>query len=108
MAGAWRAMGPQAKEIYVIQHIEEIVGAVISSVAKIDVREVNVLDPGDGSGLASYAAAYPNAVASILTALRQTTGVDVPLILSGNAPPSGDAPPPSSTPSGLNFGRTVR
>lgn len=108
MAGAWRAMGPQAKEIYVIQHIEEIVGAVISSVAKIDVREVNVLDPGDGSGLASYAAAYPNAVASILTALRQTTGVDVPLILSGNAPPSGEAPPPSSTPSGLNFGRTVR
>jgi flotillin len=108
MAGAWRAMGPQAKEIYVIQHIEEIVGAVISSVAKIDVREVNVLDPGDGSGLASYAAAYPNTVASILTALRQTTGVDVPAILSGESSPGDSSPPPGGSPSGLNFGRSVR
>lgn len=83
MAGAWRAMGPQAKEIYVIQHLEEIIGAVIQSVEKIRVREVHVLDPGDGSGLASYASSYPHTVAAILSALRETTGVDVPAILSG-------------------------
>ncbi|MEZ4451141.1 MAG: SPFH domain-containing protein [Nannocystaceae bacterium] len=96
MAGAWRAMGPQAKEIYVIQHLEEIIGAVIESVEKIKVREVNVLDPGDGSGLASYAASYPHTVAAILTTLRETTGVDVPAILSG-----ADRPSPT-TPSGGN------
>jgi flotillin len=108
MAGAWRAMGPQAKEIYIIQHLEEIVASVIDSVEKINVREVNVLDPGDGSGLASYAAAYPNTVASILTALRQTTGVDVPAILSGESSPGDSSPPPGGSPSGLNFGRSVR
>ncbi|MCA9663175.1 MAG: flotillin family protein [Myxococcales bacterium] len=109
MAGAWRAMGPQAKEIYIIQHLEEIVASVIDSVEKINVREVNVLDPGDGSGLASYAAAYPNTVASILTALRQTTGVDVPAILSGESTSGDYSPPPGGgSTSGLTFGRSVR
>ncbi|MCB9705341.1 MAG: flotillin family protein [Myxococcales bacterium] len=114
MAGAWNSMGAQAKEIYVIQHLEELVGSVIESVEKIRVREVNVLDPGDGSGLASYAAAYPNTVAAILTALRQTTGVDVPAILAGtgqnghnggfDALAAGGAPTTTTSTTGLTFG----
>ncbi|MBL9104930.1 MAG: flotillin family protein [Myxococcales bacterium] len=80
---AWRSMGDRAKEIYVIQHLEEILGAVVDSVDKIKVREVNVLDRGDGSGIASYAASFPHTVAAVLTALRETTGVDVPAILAG-------------------------
>jgi hypothetical protein len=47
----------------------------------LDVGEVNVVDPGDGSGLANYAAAYPQAVAAILRAIGETTGVDVPRLL---------------------------
>ncbi len=81
---AWRSMGSQAKEIYVIQHLEELLAAAISSVQKIRVREVNVLDPGDGSGIASYAATFPHTVAAVLSALRETTGVDIPAILSGS------------------------
>lgn len=80
---AWKTMGDKAKEIYVIQHLEEILGAVIDNVDKIKVREVNVLDRGDGSGIASYAASFPHTVAAVLTALRETTGVDVPAILAG-------------------------
>ena len=82
---AWKSMGVHAKEIYVIQHLEELLDAVISSVQKIKVREVNVLDPGDGSGIASYAATFPHTVAAVLRALRETTGVDVPAILAGSA-----------------------
>ncbi len=104
MSDAWRTMGPQAKELYVIQHLEDIVGAVIHSVEKIRVREVNVLDPGDGSGLAGYAAAYPHTVAAILSALRETTGIDVPAILSGAAAPSPSPSPSPIGPSGLTFG----
>ena len=83
---AWRSMGPQAKEIYVIQHLEELISAVVDSVEKIKVREVNVIDPGDGSGIASYAATFPHTVAAVLTALRETTGVDIPAILAGTTP----------------------
>jgi flotillin len=80
---AWKTMGDKAKEIYVIQHLEEILSAVIDNVDKIKVREVNVLDRGDGAGIASYAASFPHTVAAVLSALRETTGIDVPAILAG-------------------------
>ena len=83
MTESWQAMGPQAKEIYVIQHLEEIIGTVVNNVDNVDIGEVNVLDQGDGSGMASYAATYPQMVASVLRSLSESTGVDVPRILSG-------------------------
>lgn len=102
-AKAWKAMGPHAREIYIIQHLEEIIETVVSNMNKIDVDEVNVLDPGDGSGLSSYAAAYPQTIAAVLSALRDTTGVDVPAILnrgfSGSGTPGNGAAhrPPSGS-----------
>ncbi|TPV94304.1 MAG: flotillin family protein [Myxococcales bacterium FL481] len=89
---AWQAMGAQAQEIWIIQHLEEIVKAIVDSVRSLDVGEVNIIDRGDGSGLASYAAAYPKTIAAVLTALRQTTGVDVPSLLTAElaaTPPNG-------------------
>jgi flotillin len=80
---AWVSMGTKAKEIYVIQHLEEIIESVVDSVDKIKVREVTVLDRGDGAGIASYAASFPHTVAAVLSALRETTGIDVPAILAG-------------------------
>ena len=83
MSEAWASMGAQARELYVVQHLEQIVGAVVTNVEGIDVREVHVIDQGDGSALASYAAAYPKMVASVMSALKDSTGVDVPAILAG-------------------------
>ena len=102
MSEAWASMGPQAKELYVIQHLEQIVGTVVSSLEDIEVKEVNVLDQGDGSALAAYAAAYPKMVASVMSAVRDTTGVDVTAILGGalSNPPS----TPTSSPSGALTG----
>src|SRR5690606_32707882 len=80
---AWNAMGENAKEIYVIQHLEEIISTVIDHMDNIDVGEVNVLDRGDGSALAAYAAAYPQTVAAVLRSLRETIGIDIPAVLAG-------------------------
>ena len=85
MGEAWKAMGSQAKEIYVIQHLEEIVATVVDQLQNVGVDEVTVLDQGDGSGMASYAATYPKMVAAVLQALGESTGVDVPSILNGKA-----------------------
>ena len=82
MSEAWTAMGPQAMEIYVIQHLEEIIGTVVDNLKSVSVGEVNVLDQGDGTGLSSYAATYPQMVAAVMRALRESTGVDVPEILN--------------------------
>ena len=81
MSEAWASMGPQAREIYVIQHLEDIVGTVVRSLQNVQVDEVNVLDQGDGSALANYAATYPKMVAAVMSSLGQSTGIDVPAIL---------------------------
>ncbi|MEM1414868.1 MAG: flotillin family protein [Myxococcota bacterium] len=85
MGEAWKSMGPQAREIYIIQHLEEIVGTVVQQLDDVVVDEVSVLDHGDGKGLASYAATYPHMVAEVLRSLAESTGVDVPKILSEGA-----------------------
>ncbi|MFW6051130.1 MAG: flotillin family protein [Myxococcota bacterium] len=83
MGEAWVAMGEQAKEIYVIQHLDQIVQTVVENLQGVKVDEVHVLDRGDGSGLSSYAATYPQMVAAVMRALHESTGVDVPAILTG-------------------------
>jgi flotillin len=85
---AWKNLGDHAKEIWVIQHLEEIVHTVVHSMKGIEVHEVAILDPGDGSGLSSYAAAYPQTVAAILRAVKDSTGVDVAAILQGDGAPA--------------------
>ena len=102
---AWNAMGDNAREIYVIQHLEEIISTVIEHMDDIDVGEVNVLDRGDGTALAAYAAAYPQTVAAVLRALRETIGIDVPAVLADDSPhggggSGGGAKPPTAKPSG--------
>jgi flotillin len=87
---AWNAMGDNAKEIYVIQHLDELVSTVIDHMDQIEVKEVHVLDRGDGSALAAYAAAYPQTIAAVLRALRETVGIDIPAVLAGeDGGPSG-------------------
>jgi flotillin len=85
MTEAWDTMGPQARELYVIQHLEQIVGAVVNSLGSLDPKEVHVLDAGDGSSVAGYAASYPKMVGAVMSALRESTGIDVPALISGNS-----------------------
>lgn len=82
MTDAWKSMGPQAKEIYIIQHLDEIIGSVVKNLDGVVVGEVNILDQGDGSGLAAYASTYPQMVSAVLRALSESTGVNVPELLA--------------------------
>jgi len=85
MTEAWKKAGTDAKDIFLIQNLETVLETVVDRVNAIEVGEVSVLDPGDGSGLATYAAAYPAMVAQVLNELEKTTGVDVIGILAPEA-----------------------
>lgn len=78
---AWASMGADAQQIWVIQNLEDIVGKVVENVQGLQVDMVSVLDRGDGEGLASYAASFPQSVAAILRSLSEVTGVNVPEVL---------------------------
>jgi len=80
---AWRKAGDDAKDIYLIQRVEQLLGMVVQSVKTTHVRSVSLLDDGRGTALASYISAYPAAVSAVLAQIQQATGVDIPAILKG-------------------------
>jgi flotillin len=86
MNKVWAEAGHRAKEIYLIQHLETIIAAVVDSVRQVQVKNVNLLDNGDGGSLPAYVGAYPAIVTGVLKELRNATGIDVPEILTGTSP----------------------
>ncbi len=79
---AWVSAGPDAKDIFLIQNLEQILRTVVDRVKAVGVDETHLLDSGDGSALATYVASYPAAVRSVLAEVSRTTGVDVVALLS--------------------------
>jgi len=96
VADAWKLAGPSAPDMFLINKLEEITRIVVDSVGQIQLGPVQLVDNGDGQTFPRFAAAYPQAVATVLRALAETTGVDVTSLLSptgggGNGKPAGTA-----------------
>jgi len=82
VADAWKAAGPSAPDMFLINKLEEITRIVVDSVGQIQLGPVQLVDGGDGQTLPRLAAAYPQAVATVLRTLAETTGVDVTALLA--------------------------
>ncbi|GAB4565510.1 MAG: flotillin family protein [Haliangiales bacterium] len=83
IAKAWSESGGQAMDMYVLQNLDDIFGQVAEAAAKMQVREVNLIDSGDGKTLPAYASSYPATVAALLSQVSSTLGIDIPAIMSG-------------------------
>jgi flotillin len=95
VADAWKKAGPSAPDMFLINKLEELTWTVVEAVSKISLGPVQLLDGGDGKAFPRFAAAYPEAVVAVLSALTQTTGVDIPALLRQERPPSPpEAPQP--------------
>ncbi len=82
LAKAWANAGPHARDVYLIQQVEQIMGTIVSRLGALKVGEVHIIDPGDGSALPNYVAGFPNTVTSVLASLRDSTGIDIASILN--------------------------
>jgi flotillin len=82
VADAWKKAGPSAPDMFLINKLEEITRIVVDSVGQIELGPVHLIDGGDGQTFPRFAAAYPQAVATVLKSLAETTGVDVTALLS--------------------------
>jgi flotillin len=87
VSDAWKAAGPSAPDMFLINKLEEITRIVVDSVSQIQLGPVQLVDGGDGQTLPRLAAAYPQAVATVLRALADTTGVDVTALLAPASAP---------------------
>ena len=83
MTQAWLSAGPGAKDIFLLQQLENVLATVVQRVKEVEVGEVVLLDSGDGRALPAFVASYPAMVKQVLAELRASTGVDVPGILAG-------------------------
>lgn len=82
MTEAWIRAGKDAKDIFLIHQLEEVMRSVITRMNGMDIAEVNLIDGGNGEALPKYIASFPGAVRQVLEELHSSTGVDVTGILS--------------------------
>jgi len=83
VATAWRDTRGQAMDIYVLQNLEQIFGTVATAARNLKIREVNLVDGGDGKTLPAYIASYPATVGRLLEEVSETLGVDVIRAITG-------------------------
>ncbi|EKQ69697.1 hypothetical protein OsccyDRAFT_2338 [Leptolyngbyaceae cyanobacterium JSC-12] len=69
LAESWRAAGPNARDIYLLQRLETLLKTLTDAVPEISVQTVTVVD-GNGGTTATKLAAF-------MEQLRQTTGIDL-------------------------------
>lgn len=79
----WKQAGKDARDIYLIQHIEEILESVVSAVNNIQVQDVALVDNGDGQSLPAYVASFPATVNRVLEEMKTTTGINIAAIMKG-------------------------
>jgi flotillin len=68
LAESWRAAGPNARDIYLLQRLETLLKTLTGAVPDVTVQKVTVIDANGGTAATK--------IASFIEQLRQTTGID--------------------------------
>jgi flotillin len=77
MAGAIAKAGPQARALFVLSQLDQLVEQAAAKVKNVSIGKVQLVDAGDGRSLPALSAAYPASVAALLGALKDVMGIDV-------------------------------
>ncbi len=88
LAESWKAAGPNARQIFLLQKLEALLKTLTSTVPEIEVQNLSVIDTTNGSAATQ--------IASFLEQLRQASGVDVAAITRRLAAPGSDSDQPKS------------
>jgi flotillin len=98
LAKEWTEAGPQARDVFLVQQVEELMATIVGKMSALKVGEVHVIDSGDGSALPNYVSGFPATVTRVLETLKETTGIDVTQILrpSNGVPANGRPKTPDS------------
>jgi flotillin len=81
VSAEWKNAGKSGREVYLLQQLRSFVEAAVARVAQTEVRELNIVDGGDGQAYASFVANFPAAVARVMAETAHAVGVDVRALL---------------------------
>jgi flotillin len=93
---AWRETDGKAMDMYVLQNIEEIFGQVAAAARNLKVRQVNLVDSGDGATIPAYVGAFPATVTELIGEISKAIGIDITRVMTGA--PNPQTPTPVSPP----------
>jgi len=91
LAAQWGHAGAVGRELYVLQHLDEMVAHAAERASNSTVGELSIVDGGDGASYTQAVAMYPAAVVRVLEGIGQVLGVDMAQLLRGDRPPGGAA-----------------
>lgn len=77
VAQEWQAAGSDGRDLYVLQHLREMVEAAVARVTRAKIQELSVVDGGDGASYTGAVASFPAAVSEVLRETAQAIGVDM-------------------------------
>jgi len=77
VSAEWAAGAGAAREVYVLQQLDALVGAAVKRVEKMSVGSLQVVDGGDAVSVSVVAAAFPLSVSRVLAETGRALGVDV-------------------------------
>lgn len=81
LAQEWSAAGADGRDVYVLNHLKEIAQAAVYRTATTEIRELNIVDGGDGSSYAAFVSGFPVVVARMMEETGKAVGVDVAALL---------------------------
>ncbi len=84
LTAQFQAAGQDARDIFVLNMLPELVEQITDTVQGIDIDRLTVIDGGDGKGLPSLAGQMPAAVISITEQIEAATGVNILEALTRN------------------------
>jgi flotillin len=84
LSKVWQETGTDATQVFLIQQIEMILQEAASIPHRMHLKNINVIDNGDGKTLASLVNVYPEVVRQFLERVDQTLGIDVTGTLNRN------------------------
>ncbi len=102
MTAVWAEAGDAALDVFMLNRMEEIMQKVAEAAKQVEVRQVALIDSGDGTSLPNYVSSFPKIVASLFDEMRSTVGLDISGALHGRGTLEGKSfavPQKTSTPS---------
>ena len=77
LAKVWAETGTDATQVFLIQQIDMVLKEAAKIPSRIHLKNVNVIDNGDGQSIASLVNVYPDVVRQFLKQVDDTLGIDV-------------------------------
>lgn len=102
----FRTAGEMADRVYVLRMLPEIVDKLVSTVERIDIGRVSVVDSGSGKGVPAAVSQLPGTVVRLNEQIEAATGVDLLSSLAKRGASNTVAPPTGTADGGPESGKS--